>query len=281
MELILRSAEVSIPQAIENLEQLKAEIAPKMEYYRSLVVTEESIRSAKADKAKLNKLKKAIDDQRIAVKKQCLAPYEALEKECKELETLIVAPIAAIDAQIKAFEEIEKNKKYEEFQTYFNEINNCDYIRLEQIINPKWANKGESTEKLKKEITDSLIRINAEHLELKELYKDSPFWTAVERLFKERLEKSPALVYAVQLQADYEKEQKKKLLEAEKNVQEAAANVSDENDPVMQQKEQTADRLESEQIISGTFKVSCTKSQLIMLRDFMKSKKIKFEIVKE
>jgi len=281
MELILRSAEVSIPQAIENLEQLKAEITPKMEYYRSLVVTEESIRSAKADKAKLNKLKKAIDDQRIAAKKQCLAPYDELDKQCKEIEALIAAPIAFIDTQIKAFEEIEKNKKYEELQTYFNEVNSCDYIRLEQIINPKWANKGESTEKLKREITDSLIRINADHLELKELYGSSPFWTAVERLFKDRLEKSPALVYAVQLQSDYEKEQKKKALEAEKNIQKTAVNVSDENDPVTQQKEQTAERTESEQIISGTFKVTCTKSQLISLRDFMKSQKIKFEIVKE
>ncbi|MCM1007772.1 MAG: hypothetical protein NC485_07535 [Ruminococcus flavefaciens] len=30
-----------------------------------------------------------------------------------ELEALIIAPIAAIDAQIKAFEEIEKNQKYD------------------------------------------------------------------------------------------------------------------------------------------------------------------------
>ncbi len=111
MELILKSAEISIPHAIENLEQLKAEIIPKMEYYRSLVVTESSIRAAKNDRANLNKLRKAINDQRIAVKKQCLAPYEALESECKELEALIVAPMSAIDVQIKAFEEIEKNQK--------------------------------------------------------------------------------------------------------------------------------------------------------------------------
>ncbi|MCM1007773.1 MAG: DUF1351 domain-containing protein [Ruminococcus flavefaciens] len=69
MELILKSTEISIPQEIENLEQLKAEIAPKMEQYRSLVVTEESVRSAKADRAKLNKLKKAVEDQRISIKK--------------------------------------------------------------------------------------------------------------------------------------------------------------------------------------------------------------------
>lgn len=81
MELILKSAEISIPHAIENLEQLKAEIAPKMEYYRSLAVTEDGIKAAKSDRAKLNKLKTAISDQRIAVKKQCLASYETFERE--------------------------------------------------------------------------------------------------------------------------------------------------------------------------------------------------------
>ena len=37
---------------------------------------------------------------------------------------------------------------------------------------------------------------------------------------------------------------------------------------------------EGEPLISGTFKVTCTKSQLISLRDFMKLNKINFEIVK-
>lgn len=33
-------------------------------------------------------------------------------------------------------------------------------------------------------------------------------------------------------------------------------------------------------MISGTFKVTCTKSQLIALRDFMKENGISFEVVK-
>lgn len=33
--------------------------------------------------------------------------------------------------------------------------------------------------------------------------------------------------------------------------------------------------------ITGAFRVTCTKDQLIMLRDFMKSQGIKFEVVKE
>ena len=66
MELILKSAELNLPQSIANLEQLKAELEPRLEKYNSLVVTEDSIKAAKEDKAALNKLKKAIEEQRIS-----------------------------------------------------------------------------------------------------------------------------------------------------------------------------------------------------------------------
>ena len=111
MELILKSADMNLPQSIENLEQLKKELVPKLEKYNNLVVTEDSIKAAKDDKAALNKLKKAIEEQRISIKKQYLEPYNLLESQCKEVVKLIDEPIQAIDKQIKAFDEIEKKQK--------------------------------------------------------------------------------------------------------------------------------------------------------------------------
>ena len=43
-----------------NNEELKAEIAEKMQEYKSLAFTEETIKEAKADRAKLNKLRTAL-----------------------------------------------------------------------------------------------------------------------------------------------------------------------------------------------------------------------------
>jgi 2-hydroxy-3-keto-5-methylthiopentenyl-1-phosphate phosphatase len=113
MELVLKSVEINLPQEIENLEALKAELTPKLDYYNNLVVTEDSIKAAKTDKANLNKLRTAIEDQRKSIKKQYLEPYNLLEAQCKEVVALIDAQIKAIDGQIKAFEEIEKKQKYE------------------------------------------------------------------------------------------------------------------------------------------------------------------------
>ena len=66
MELIFKTAEVNLPLSIANLEQLKADLLPRLEKYKNLVVTEDSIKAAKYDKAALNKLKKAISLQTLS-----------------------------------------------------------------------------------------------------------------------------------------------------------------------------------------------------------------------
>lgn len=281
MELILRSAEVSIPQAIENLEQLKAEIAPKMEHYRSLVVTEDSIKEAKKDKAALNKLREAISDQRIAVKKQCLAPYEALEKQCKELDALIVAPIAAIDTQIKSFEEKEKQAKYNELKEYFDSINDVSFLRFDDVLNPKYGNKTMSTDSLKAELAEAVKRTAEEYEEITALYSDSPLLTAIQNKYAETREKSTALAYAAVIVKQYEQEQKRKERESTQNELASPPEPESVIIPPEPPEPVSAQPDEPEQMIVGTFRVTGTKAQIISLRDFMRSQGIKFEIVKE
>lgn len=290
MELILKSAEVSIPQAIENLEQLKAEIIPKMEYYKSLVVTEDGIKAAKIDKANLNKLKKAIDDQRIAVKKQCLAPYEALERECKELEALIIAPIAAIDTQIKAFDEKERNEKLLKLKTAFYKTTHHSWVSFESVLPEKWANKTEKIEKLIEEINKEVERINAEYNDIGRMYINSPLLTAITDQYKRTRNKAETLAYAVTLEKQYQAEQESKAARIQKaetaqaeNVKNAPESDSGKKDEIIPPDIQNGNTSESEQselMLKGTFSVECTKSQLIALRDFMKSQGIRFEVIK-
>lgn len=85
MELILANADVNLPQSIANLQQLKEELIPRLKKYNELVVTEDSIKAAKDDKAALNKLKKAIEEQRISIKKQYLEPYNILKRSVRKL----------------------------------------------------------------------------------------------------------------------------------------------------------------------------------------------------
>ena len=109
-----------LPQVIEtNSEELKAWLTEKVKSYNALVVTPDTIKAAKDDKAALNKLRTALEERRKEVKKQCMAPYEDFERKYKELLALIDAPIASIDTQIKALDEQEQQEKYNRLKDYF------------------------------------------------------------------------------------------------------------------------------------------------------------------
>ena len=250
-----------IPQKIDfNSEELKNELAPKLEFYKNLVVTEDSIKDAKSDRAKLNKLKSAFEDKRKEMKKICLAPYEKFEKECKEITSMIDEASGSIDEQVKEFEEIAKNKKYNEIEEYYNSLEKPDYITIESVLNPKWANATVNIESVKQEITANISRIVDDMNEISRIYGNLPIFTAIKNKFSETFDKSTTLAYATLLERDYMVEQEQK------------SRIQAETFPPVVSK--------PEKLISGIFEVSCTKSQLIRLRDFMKNNGITFKIVK-
>lgn len=126
-----------------NYEELKKELTEKVENYKNLVYTEENINMAKKDRANLNKLKKAINAEKIRVKNTLLAPYTDFESKCKELIEIVDTSVENVDRQVKAFEDEEKRTKREEIQKYFNEHvgHFKDVIIFENIFEDRWLNK--------------------------------------------------------------------------------------------------------------------------------------------
>lgn len=100
---LITNIKQSIPQAIVfNFDELKKELAEKITPYKSLAVTEDDLKGAKSDKANLNKLKKALNDKRIEVKKEYMQPLEVFEGQVKELVSIVDEGIVNIDSQVKA-----------------------------------------------------------------------------------------------------------------------------------------------------------------------------------
>lgn len=294
MELVLNSADVNLPQSIANLEQLKEELIPRLEKYNNLIVTEDSIKAAKDDKAALNKLKKAIEEQRISIKKMYLGPYNVLESQCKEVVALIDAPVKAIDSQIKKFEEIEKQNKYKELEAAFTALHAPEWVTINDVLNPKWENKTQKLDSLKTEMAESVSKLNEDFSKLSEMYGESPIYLPVLNRYKQTKDFSQTAVYAVQLEQEYKKEQERKAEEERKRAEVEAAkqvesiqNVQEQptprNNTTILPTEQTAVSVDSEQsepMLKGKFAIECTKAQLIALRDFMISQGIKFESIK-
>lgn len=71
----LRVEAYQLPEKISfNFEELKTELQAKTQHYETLVYTDDQIKEAKADRANLNRLKKALNDERIRRRKSILHP---------------------------------------------------------------------------------------------------------------------------------------------------------------------------------------------------------------
>lgn len=122
----------------EVKEWLTQELAP----YESMIVTEESIASAKTLRANIRKVADSINQQKISVKKAWLAPFTTFESESKELYDLCQKSVTNLDVQIKNMENAKREEKLARLKTVFDEnsVGLTDYVTWESIVSPKWGN---------------------------------------------------------------------------------------------------------------------------------------------
>lgn len=143
MELKVR--EIAIPEKILfNYEELKQEIQEKVQQYTNLVYTGEQIKDAKADRSNLNKLKKALNDERIRLEREYLTPFNDFKSKVNEIIKIIDEPVKLIDKQIKEAEEFEKQEKREKIEEYWDSKEKPFDIPFDKVLDPKWLNKSVS-----------------------------------------------------------------------------------------------------------------------------------------
>ena len=272
-----------LPQVIEtNGEELKAWLSEKLTQYNDIVVTPETIKAAKDDKAKLTKLRTALEERRKEVKRQCMAPYEDFERRYKELLALIDEPIGKIDTQIKALDEQEQQEKFTKIGQYFQEITKDlgFSVVLDKIIDPKWRNKTNPIEKICNALFERVEGIRADYAELQEYYSDSPHYTAIMNTYMQGYDKACALAYAAALIQQEQRRQEAQRA-AQQPVREPEPTPPPVYDPTPEPPVQQPVQAPNEPRITGVFRVTGTRQQIIALRDFMRGNQITFEIVKE
>ena len=197
MELkIYNPREDGFIKAIEwNYEELRAELSQKLEEYKGLVYTEEQIKEAKADRAKLNALATAIDSERKKIKKQCLQPYEQFEAQIKDLLAVIKEPVALIDSQIKGYEEEKKAKKLEEVKALFEKLKDAageelGFVGFEQIFEDKFLNASLSLKMVETVINN---KFNAIKHDIKTIAELKEYSFEATEVYKETLSLNEAL----------------------------------------------------------------------------------------
>ena len=126
-----------------NKEELEAAVRHKIAAYQNVVYTEDNMKQAKADRAELNKLTKAIEERRKMVKKIINEPYEVFEAELKEILALIQEPVGIIDRQVKAFEDQQKEEKKKSIQKSYDEVigDLAEVLPFERVFNIRYLNQ--------------------------------------------------------------------------------------------------------------------------------------------
>lgn len=282
----LKINEITIPEAIHfNYEELKQELTEKVSMYETMVYTDDQIKEAKADKANLNKLKKALNDERIRREKEYMKPFNEFKAQINEIIAIIDKPVAVIDKQVKAYDEKKRQDKMEAIKKLYEESEHPEWLELEQIFNERWLLAGTSMRQIQdgmegwfneiKQSLDTLSNLADFAFEATEVYKSTLDINKAVNEGKRLAEIQKRKEGQVRLQKEAE-ERAKAEAEAKKQA-EMIANEAGEavfnNAPDIKVQEP----VEVSQWIS--FSAKLTVAQAVELREFFESRKIEFKAV--
>lgn len=122
-----------------NYDELRTLLIKEMEKY-DYEVTEDLIKEAKEDKAKINKFAAALDNRRKEIKKEYCIPLVQFEEQMKDLYAIAKDGYTKINNQLNAFEEARKEEKAMEIAQYW-QSKNFTLVPLEAVYDAKWLNK--------------------------------------------------------------------------------------------------------------------------------------------
>lgn len=204
-----------------NKEEFMELVASITEQYEGLTYTEDQMKSAKVDRARLNAMKKAISDRRIQVKKAVMEPYTKFEAEVSEVTALIDKPIAMIDGQIKEYEDRTKEEKKAALKKHFEEIaaDLEGILTFDRVFDQRYLNVSVSLNKAKADIQEKVDRV---HTDLRSLegFCEEKYLTIAKEAYIRTLNVSDALAEARRLQ-EFDRKAEEERLRREEEAEEA------------------------------------------------------------
>lgn len=292
-EMELRVNEVSIPEQITfNYDELKQELTEKMAFYETLAYTDEQVKDAKADRASLNKLKKALNDERLRQEREYMKPFNTFKAQINEIIGIIDKPVALIDKQVKDFEEKKKQEKLEAIKELYKSLGAQTFLTLEKIWDDKWLNSSTSMKSIETAIKERIYKASNDLLTLSKLPE---FGFEATELYKETLDINKAIAEAQRLS---EIAKKKAEHETEMKAREEAKRQAEEMAKAMHPpvEEHNPDQMEFTDVESFdsiveevkqpepqkqwvSFAALLSTDDALALKDFFNSRNIEFKAV--
>ena len=278
-------------QILWNNEELKTAIAEKVKDYKTIAYTEDSLKDMKADRADLNKLKKAFEDERKRVKKICMEPYTKFEQQVKEITALIDEPIGLIDSQIREIDERRKAAKREEIEELFVSIGFQSFVKLDMIWDEKWLNATVTLQKIEEQMKSRMYQIGTDVVTISKLPE---FKFEAMEVYRKTLDMNQAIQEGQRLADIQKRKLEAERMEAERKAREAeeaakqqtAAEQKEEPEteketasgsvPEAPAEETASIPEEEEPVFQLDFRVWGTREQIMALREYMLKNRIRF-----
>lgn len=279
-----------------NFEELKAEITSAAQEYETSVYTDETIKSAKADRAKLNKFVDALNAKRTEIRKQLLKPDEQFGREIKELTGIVQKAIDNIDGQVKDYERRQREEKTAKVREFYDANIHEDiekYLPFERVMKPEYALASTTMKSIKTDILALIQKVDEDLAMLNEV--DSPYAEEMKEVYLRSYDLGAAMAERNRLEAAeqkrklYAQEQARKKVEREARMKEEADRVMAAGNqrtptpalvasPAASPRQNAGEAVE-DPVYVVDFRVHATAAQLAGLKQYLKANGLRFEPV--
>lgn len=252
MSLNLIVTKKNIGEISINYDELKQELDKALNKYKGILVTEDTVTLAKKDKALLNKVAKAINDRKIELKKEFLAPYEDIENQIKELIGMITNITADIDSQIKAFDEKDKTRKKESINEMWTDLmknEDLPFLSLEACFDERWLNKSFTLVNIVSEMKLFIQQTKQELSILSDMFEGEELLSAKSKYYQ-----------TIDLYDTLEK------MKLEKTIKDS-----------IKERQKATHTAEEEQLYTLQFEVIATENQIKALSNFLRDNNYKYQ----
>lgn len=260
-----------------NYAELKQELQEKADMYASIVYTAETVKDAKADRAKLKSLQKTLNDERIRREREFMEPFNEFKAQINEIIRIIDTPVMTIDTQVKAFEDAEKEQKRADVIALWDSLDKPDFLTIDNVWTDRFLNKTATMSGIQSDMETFINRVKMDLATLANIPADD---VAIDT-YKRTLNVASALEESNRIRKIQEAAEARKREEAERAAEEAARNAAVTAQQAAEAQEQTAVEetvTEAPQIDSAPisakwmkFEAYMTIEQAIVLRDFCKA----------
>lgn len=264
-----------------NFEETENWIKEMIAPYSRVVVDPDDMRSAKDILAKIRRVKKSINDERISLEKQYMAPFNDFKKRVNDrLLELCAAAEINLDGQLKTYERQIRESKFASLRQFFldNIGDMTPYLTFDQIKNEKWGNATFSEESALAEIKQAIDMCADGVNAIRSL--NSPFVEALLNAYSKNHDLAGAMKLNGELTEQKRREDERKAaIEAAKTIpqRKEVEEVQNIAKPELRPEPPAVD---ADKLYTVTLRIQGTQEQLVDLRKYLDDAGMIFHSVK-